>query len=138
MDATNCVSLTALSHSGYSEDRHGTDFSQSATPIDAVMNEDTGGGAVTGCGAANPNSCMMEANTGNSSTSRGFSGGHATSGTTAETETELSDITEVSSVIIIDQHTYEPLHSFRLNPNERGWSVISANLEDDAWYYIVG
>ena len=60
------------------------------------------------------------------------------SGTAAEAETESNDVNEISSVIIIDQHTYEPLHSFRLNPNERGWSVISANLEDDAWYYIVG
>ena len=75
MDTSNCVSLTALTQSGYSEERHGTDFSQSATPIDAVMNnEDAAGGGVCNQTSA----CMMDANSGTSSTSRGFSGGHAT------------------------------------------------------------
>lgn len=46
---------------------------------------------------------------------------------------------EVFNLLIIDQHTFEVLHSFQFTPNECALSIVSARLgSDSTTYYIVG
>lgn len=52
---------------------------------------------------------------------------------------EISQEVEVHNLLIIDQHTFEVLHSHTLMPQEYALSLISARLGDDpTYYYIVG
>lgn len=51
----------------------------------------------------------------------------------------FGDEVEVHSLLVLDQHTFEVLHSHQLMPNEFATSLISAKLGDDPnTYYIVG
>ncbi|ESO97964.1 hypothetical protein LOTGIDRAFT_209160 [Lottia gigantea] len=54
-------------------------------------------------------------------------------------DVSYGDEIEVHSLLIIDQHTFEVLHSHQLMNNECATSLISAKLgEDNNYYYIVG
>lgn len=67
------------------------------------------------------------------------SSGKVTMGTSTMGEHSAGDEVEVHSLLIIDQHTFEVLHSHQLMPNEFATSLISARLgEDPSNYYIVG
>ena len=72
----------------------------------------------------------------NTTTNRSFSG--SVNSASPGNENESNDGADISSVVILDQHTCEPLHAFRLNPNEMACSIISANLEEDSAFYVVG
>merc|ERR1712226_1069917 len=69
---------------------------------------------------------------------RGTFGTPGAAGASSTNEIEPTDDLEISNVVILDQHTCEPLHAFRMNPNERAYSIISAVLEEDTPFYIVG
>jgi DNA damage-binding protein 1 len=46
---------------------------------------------------------------------------------------------QVFSLLILDQHTFEVLHSYQLMPNEFATSLISDTLlEDPNTYFVVG
>ena len=132
LENPNCISLTALSHSGYSEERSNSDLHD--TPISSRSHIGADGDpALTGIG----HECVSKMDSTGTMSSRLFSN-HASGTNSTVSEAESAEVTEVSSVVIIDQHTYEPLHAFRLNPHERGYSIISTSLEEDSSFYIVG
>lgn len=59
--------------------------------------------------------------------------------TTLTEQHEFGDEVEQHSLCVLDQHTFEVLHSHQLMANEYATSLISARLGDDTnTYYIVG
>lgn len=65
-------------------------------------------------------------------------GGNAGIGGAASNDQYGQEV-EVHSLLIIDQHTFEVLHSHQFMPSEYAISIISSKLgEDNHTYYIVG
>ncbi|GLV40180.1 piccolo [Carabus blaptoides fortunei] len=66
-------------------------------------------------------------------------GASAAAGGTGNVVPEYGQEVEVHNLLIIDQHTFEVLHSHQLMQTEYAMSLVSCQLGDDAHtYYVVG
>lgn len=66
-------------------------------------------------------------------------GASAAAGGTGNVVPEYGQEVEVHNLLIIDQHTFEVLHSHQLMQTEYAMSLVSCQLGDDPHtYYIVG
>ncbi|KAK3726388.1 hypothetical protein QZH41_016253 [Actinostola sp. cb2023] len=84
-------------------------------------------------------SASTTANNITSSVSTSSAAGSSSSGHSVADGITFGDEVEVSSLLIVDQHTFEVTHSHQLQDNECATSLMSCTLSDDPnTYYCVG